>query len=187
MKEINTPLDKDWLSNDQLVCLSDEEIVNAIIEFLWTDAFYFNSDSKLKWDFDKFEKFLFKTNYIKLFELDYAKNKNYEMPSEIKAFIDKLKISNSFRSVYSYVFNIYFPWEGVYSFYYNPAANNVDDSRIYRDLKVYLADIEKFITSRDEEEYIVSVFSSKPWGWRWPNYTDLVVANNIDYRAKKAA
>jgi len=169
------------LSNNEVEKIQDDKIMNSIVNVLWVNSFFFNSETDLKGWLDLFNKYLESFGLIKLFEAKAQYKDNSSIDSKILSFINYLYVLNKDKFVYSFVFNVSYPWEGVYSFYFNSSIN-IADSRVYTDWDVYINDIKKVLSMRQDEEYSVSVFSYKPIWWETPILNPL---NNIDYMLEK--
>jgi len=174
--------EKNILSTDYLVKLPDDEIKETIVQALWTDSFFFTPDTLFKWDISRIDRYLLWKKFTKILEWEF-KNSNFQLDLKLENFINKLYISSKTKNVYSYVFNIYFPGEWVYSFYYDYSMKNFKD-KIYYDIDLFIWDIKKFLSMRKNDEYFVSIFSSKPWWWNKFEW-NFKIANNINYEPKR--
>lgn len=180
------------ISNRLFKLLDKENNVNTLInqeyieileslKKIWFDKIFLNFSLK------KLEDHLLKKWFIKIFEQDWALNKDWKLYKPLLDYMTKLYVSSQ-KKIYSYVFNIYFPEEGVYSFFYVPYFNEVDN-RVYTDFEAFIWDIKEFLKLRPDEKYYVSIFSSKPGNKKWSNTLRLEIVNNVNYKSanQKAA
>jgi len=153
----------------------------GLYKTIWLN-FYFYDDTKLLWEFDDFNEYLEKVWFVKIFDTEHMLiNKNWNIDKKLLSKLNSLAVQNKNTSSYNYVTNIYFPWDGVYIFYFKHKFNGKKDDRIYYDINEYLTKIKQFLKIRKNEGYFVSIFVSNPWTWKWPSLFGLEAINNKDY------